>query len=302
MSTPRREEDGRGAEATDPTAAADGEEVGDLEAIQRAVGHGFRTPELLVQALTHTSYRNEAPDVDADNERLEFLGDAVLELTVSEALFRRWPSFPEGRLTRLRASLVNTGTLAEVSRALGLGQALRLGRGEEGTGGRDRRSTLADVFEATLGAVYLDGGLSAARGVVERALIPRMDTLAQGDGRDSKTRLQEWAQERHRLIPSYEIIDRRGPDHAAVFTARVVVGGEGEAQGQGRSKKEAHRAAAAALLASVGEPTSGPGEGGAGGLGGATQASADGVADPAAEPTGRTQGTNATLDDDTPAA
>ncbi len=223
-----------------------------LEAVQRAVGHAFGDPSWLEQALTHTSYRNEVPGVDVDNERLEFLGDAVLELTVSEALFRRWPDFPEGRLTRLRASLVNTRTLADVSRALGLGRALRLGRGEEVTGGRDRRSTLADAFEATLGAVYLDGGLEAARAFVERALMPRMDALARRDGRDSKTLLQEWAQEHHRVVPSYEIIGHQGPDHDLVFTARVTVAGVGEADGEGRTKKEAHRAAAAALLVAAG--------------------------------------------------
>jgi len=202
--------------------------------------------ELATMALTHRSYAYEHGGLP-HNERLEFLGDAVLELTVTEHLYRAHPDRPEGDLAKIRASLVNTHVLAEVARELGdggLGSFLRLGRGEELTGGRDKASILADALEAVFGAVYLAHGLEVARGVVERVIGERLHSVPRlGAALDWKTSLQELCASLGRPKPRYEV-DSTGPDHDKVFTATVVVGEEALGTGTGRTKKEAEQQAA----------------------------------------------------------
>lgn len=220
-----------------------------LAALQLAIRHEFADVSLVERALTHASFRNERRDASLqDNERLEFLGDAVLELVVSDLLYREYPDLPEGRLTQLRSKVVNARTLSSLARNLLVGALLRLGVGEERTGGRRRRSLLADAFEALLGAVYLDGGFEAAFCVIERLFQGRLGGLDRDTPIDAKSRLQEWAQESYRTTPEYEIVGVSGPDHASVFEAEVVVGDVVRARGTGRSKKEAQRRAAEAAM------------------------------------------------------
>lgn len=199
--------------------------------------------DLLLRALTHRSYAYEHGGLPT-NERLEFLGDSVLGLVVTDDLFRRHPDVSEGQLAKLRAAVVNMRALADVARSLGLGDFLRLGHGEEATGGRDKSSILADTVEALIGAVYFDRGLDAAFALVHRlvdGLIGESEEL--GAGLDWKTSLQEHSS-RHSLgVPEYHISEE-GPDHAKVFTARVVLSGETYGTGSGRSKKEAEAQAA----------------------------------------------------------
>ena len=200
-------------------------------------------PSLLERALTHRSYAYEHGGLPT-NERLEFLGDAVLGLAVTDALYRTHPDLPEGQLAKLRASVVNTRALAGVARELGLGRWLRLGRGEETTGGRDKNSILADTTEALLGAVYLDRGVDAALALVQRLFGPLMHAASQdGAALDWKTALQELSATRGLGVPDYRLAES-GPDHAKSFTAVVHVGGSARGEGAGRSKKEAEQRAA----------------------------------------------------------
>jgi ribonuclease-3 len=201
--------------------------------------------ELLERALTHRSYAYEHGGLPT-NERLEFLGDSVLGLVVTDALFHRHPDLTEGQLAKLRAAVVNMRALAEVGRTLDLGRYVRLGRGEEATGGRDKSSILADTVEALIGAVYLDSGLTAAAELVHRLvddLIVASATL--GAGLDWKTSLQELTSQALLGVPEYNVSET-GPDHAKVFTAAAVIGGVVYGVGQGRSKKEAEAQAAQA--------------------------------------------------------
>jgi ribonuclease-3 len=199
--------------------------------------------DLALAALTHRSHAFEA-GLSVTNERLEFLGDAVLGLVVTDLAFRQFPDLTEGELAKLRAATVNMASLAEVSRDLGLGGLVLLGRGEELSGGRTKASILADAMEAVLGAVYLDLGLLAATELIERLFWPRMEAYARGEGeRDYKTVLQEIASQGLGSVPEYRIASR-GPDHAKEFTATVFLSGERYGQGQGRSKKEAEQRAA----------------------------------------------------------
>ena len=178
------------------------------------------------------------------NERLEFLGDSVLGIVVTDMAYRTYPDMPEGSLAKLRAAIVNMTALADVSRSLGLGEHLLLGKGEEQSGGRDKASILADALEAVLGSVYLDLGLDVARGLIERLFRPRMEAYARGEGdRDYKTILQELASQALRSLPEYRLRDV-GPDHENEFTATVFLGGREYGQGTGRSKKEAEQQAA----------------------------------------------------------
>jgi len=209
-------------------------------------------PELLKRALTHRSYAYENGGLPT-NERLEFLGDSVLGLVITTALYHAHPDLPEGKLAKLRASVVNSRALADVARRLGphgLGAYLRLGKGEETTGGRDKESILADTLEALLGAVYLEYGLATAEKVVHRLFDSVMAHAARlGAGLDWKTSLQELTANRGLGVPDYQI-DETGPDHAKTFTAWAVVAGERHGGVQGRTKKEAEqRAAEAAWLA-----------------------------------------------------
>jgi ribonuclease-3 len=224
-------------------------------------------PRRLEQALTHRSYAYENGGLPT-NERLEFLGDSVLGLVITTALYREHPALPEGRLAKLRASVVNSRALADVARGLGphgLGSYLLLGRGEEATGGRDKESILADTLEAVIGAVYLQYGLKAAAQVVHQLFDPVMARAARlGAGLDWKTSLQELTATLTLGVPDYDI-EQTGPDHAKTFTAWVVVAGVRHGGVQGRTKKEAEqRAARAAFLALTAEGRRGaPASGGA---------------------------------------
>ncbi len=201
-------------------------------------------------ALTHRSHAFEAGGLPT-NERLEFLGDAVLGLAVTDHLYRDLPDAPEGRLAKIRASVVNTTSLAEVGRSLGLGAHLLLGRGEEQSGGRDKDSLLADTVEALLGAVYLDAGVEASFALVWRLFGGMVaDTAARADTRDHKTTLQELTAALMGTAPLYELAGE-GPDHARHFTAVAVVAGERLGHGEGRSKKAAEQAAAAEAVAAL---------------------------------------------------
>jgi ribonuclease-3 len=200
-------------------------------------------PGLLERALTHRSFAYEHGGLPT-NERLEFLGDSVLGVVVTEALYVTHPDLSEGSLAKLRAAVVNARALAEVARALGLGDYIRLGRGEEATGGRDKSSILSDTVEAVIGAVYLDKGFVVAGQVVHRLFDPLMSAAAElGAGLDWKTSLQELAADRSLGVPEY-LIDESGPDHEKTFVARVRVGGSVYGHGMGRSKKEAEQQAA----------------------------------------------------------
>jgi ribonuclease III len=214
-------------------------------------------PALLERALTHRSYAYEHGGLPT-NERLEFLGDAVLGLAVTDALYREHPDLPEGQLAKLRASVVNTRALAGVARGLGLGRWLRLGRGEEVTGGRDKNSILADTTEAVLGAVYLDRGVEAAAALVHRLFDPLMRAAASSDAaQDWKTALQELTAGRGLGVPDYRLAES-GPDHAKRFTAVVLVAGEPRGEGAGRSKKEAEQHAAASAFDALASDDDGP--------------------------------------------
>lgn len=202
-------------------------------------------PEALERALTHRSYAYEHGGLPT-NERLEFLGDSVLGLVVTESLFRQHPDLSEGQLAKLRAAVVNMRALADVGRGLGLGEFVRLGRGEEATGGRDKSSILADTVEALIGAVYLEHGFDEATALVHRLVDDLIDESANlGAGLDWKTSLQELTSAYAIGVPEYEVTEE-GPDHAKVFTATAVVGGAVYGAGQGRSKKEAEAGAAEA--------------------------------------------------------
>ncbi len=221
--------------------------------VEKRLGYTFRNPDLLRLALTHPSYAHEHPHEGGEshhNQRLEFLGDAVLDFLVAAWLYERFPDLPEGTLTRLRATLVCTESLARLARDLEVGQALRLGRGEEEHGGRDRDANLCDAMEALSGALYLDAGLerlwSLLRPWFERTLE---QILATRSYIDAKSRFQEWSQAERRLTPVYRIVREEGPDHAKLFTAQVLLGGEVVGEGSGRSKRAAEQAAAEVALA-----------------------------------------------------
>jgi ribonuclease-3 len=208
-------------------------------------------PELLERALTHRSYAYENGGLPT-NERLEFLGDAVLGLVVTDALYTAHPDLPEGALAKLRASVVNTRALADVARTLDLGRWLRLGRGEETTGGRDKNSLLADALEAVIGAVYLDRGIAGATRLVRALFDPLMQAASQdGAALDWKTALQELAAARSLGVPEYHLSEA-GPDHAKSFEAAVTVGGRVHGSGSGRSKKQAEQRAAEAAYTALG--------------------------------------------------
>ena len=228
--------------------------------LRRALGDPELDPELLERALTHRSYAYENGGLPT-NERLEFLGDAVLGVVVTETLYRTHPDLSEGRLAKLRAAVVNARALAEVGRGIGLGEHVKLGRGEESTGGRQKASIVSDTVEAVIGAIHLsDGGLAVSSEVVHRLFDPLIEAAsALGAGLDWKTSLQELSAERGLGVPEY-VIEDDGPDHMKTFTAQVRVGGVLYGHGVGRSKKEAEQAAAETAyreLAPADDPTAG---------------------------------------------
>jgi len=217
--------------------------------------------ELLERALTHRSFAYENGGLPT-NERLEFLGDSVLGLIVTDTLFREYPDLPEGQLAKLRAAVVNMRALAGVARGLRLGSYVRLGKGEEGTGGRDKSSILADTLEAVLGAVYLDRGLAAADALVHRLFDPVIARSARlGAGLDWKTSLQELTAAEILGVPEYHV-DESGPDHQKSFRAWVRIGGRTYGEGEGHSKKEAEQQAAEAAWTSISEGGAQPANGG----------------------------------------
>jgi len=219
----------------------------DLGELETVLGYQFRDRGTLDQALRHSSWLNEHPNAPGgDNERLEFLGDAVLDLVVGHRLMTRFPTLHEGELSVTRAQVVSEAGLAEVAARLGLGAWLRLGKGEDRSGGRTERSILADAFEAVIAAVYLDGGYLAAAAMVERLLVERIETVEHTGFYDFKTRLQEMALARLKLSPVYKVVAELGPDHAKRFVVEVWIGDELFARAEGGSKKAADQNAAAA--------------------------------------------------------
>jgi ribonuclease-3 len=208
---------------------------------------------LLQRALTHRSYLNESQEAGLeDNERLEFLGDAVLDFVVGAYLYERFPDMDEGELTALRAALVRTRTLAGFARQLELGQSLRLGFGEAGSGGRERTPTLCAAFEAVVGAVYLDQGLEAVTGLMARLMEPELqEILDKSLHKDAKSEFQVWAQGERNITPTYRVVAEEGPDHAKIFTVEVLLDDQAWGSGKGRSKQAATQAAAADAIARV---------------------------------------------------
>lgn len=219
----------------------------DLEALQETLGVRFSDPSLLTLALSHRSYAFEQGGVP-HNERLEFLGDSVLGLIITDLIFEWFPELPEGEMAKLRASTVNMAVLADAARTIGLGGHIRLGKGEDLSGGRDKPSILADAFEALLGAVYLDSGIESARAIVQSLFTNHIkEHVELGVVRDFKTTLQEESARIASEHPYYEITSS-GPDHAKRFLAKVYLKGRYLGEGEGRSKKEAEQAAAKEAL------------------------------------------------------
>jgi ribonuclease-3 len=221
-----------------------------LAGLGERLGHPFARPELLRTALTHRSFLNEHPDrPEQDNQRLEFLGDAVVQLVVSQELMARFPDEPEGKLTKRRALVVNMEGLAACARRLDLGLALQLGRGEERSGGRDKDSLLADAFEALAGALFLDDGFATARRLLLPLLWPLLHEMAASPTLlDAKSQLQELLQPRYQSIPRYRLLAERGPEHERRFIVQVQLDGVAWATGEGNTKKGAEQAAAARAL------------------------------------------------------
>lgn len=221
-----------------------------MESIEKKLDYNFRDRALLLNALTHSSYANENRSRGYEsNERLEFLGDSILGMVVADTLFCRYSAMPEGRMTRLRAQLVCEESLHGVALELELGKYIRLGKGEEHTGGRTRTSILADAVEAVIAALYLDGGMEIARQfIVSRLLSDLGDEESETTGVDGKTRLQELVQKKSGQSLVYELLSESGPDHDKHFVSRVCLNGESVGEGEGHTKKEAEQAAAAAAL------------------------------------------------------
>ena len=210
----------------------------------------FVDKTLLQRALTHRSYINENVDYPLeDNERLEFLGDAVLDFITGEYLYHHFPEMAEGRLTNLRSALVRTERLGQFATSLNLGQYLFLGRGEEESGGRERLAILCDAFEAVVGSIYLDQGMEASRDFIHRIIEPALEEILASDAdKDAKSRLQELAQSFYRLTPTYRTVSEQGPDHAKEFTVEALIGEKSYGQGSGFSKQTAAQAAAEQAL------------------------------------------------------
>lgn len=220
--------------------------------VEARLGVSFRRQALLRQAFVHRSYLNENPSPGLEsNERLEFFGDAVLSYVVAERLFRDCPTCQEGELTEWRGYLVRRDSLAAFARQLGLGEFLLLGRGEEAAGGRERAANLASLFEAVVGAIAIDRGLTAARKFIFEAIGEEMDLRGRPTPIDPKSRLQELVQARWQRAPSYRTVREEGPEHRKIFTVEVSVHGQALGSGTGLSKQEAERAAAREALAEL---------------------------------------------------
>jgi len=214
--------------------------------LEEKLGFQFENRSVLMRALTHRSYLNENPEMSLeDNERLEFLGDAVLDFLVGAYLYHRFPEMDEGDLTSLRAALVRAHTLADFARQWDLGNALQVGYGESESGGRERIPILCATFEAVIGAVYLDQGLEKVKALMNPLIEPALKKILDEQlHKDAKSEFQVWAQARYGVTPRYEVVSTSGPDHAKVFTVSVIVGEKGWGTGDGRSKQSAAQAAA----------------------------------------------------------
>lgn len=225
-----------------------------LAPLQERIGYTFKNSKLLEQALTHRSYLNEHPDWPiGHNERLEFLGDAVLELVVTEYLYENYPSTPEGEMTNWRAALVNANILSEITADFGLNDFMLLSRGEARDMGRARQYILANAIEALIGAMYLDGGYEPCKVFVGKFVLVRLaDIISKKSYRDSKSLLQEQAQDRIGVTPTYRVTEEWGPDHARQFKIAVYLGKEQVGEGQGESKQDAQQAAAEDALKNKG--------------------------------------------------
>ncbi len=220
-----------------------------LEELQQHIGITFTDQTLIKQAFVHRSYLNESKEFPQSNERLEFLGDAVLSFCTSQFLYRAYPKFPEGILTNIRSTLVKTQSLGDVAISLQLGDLLLLSRGEESSGGRHNISLLADCFEALLGAIYLDQGVTIATEFLAKVLFPKTAAIIETKSYvDYKSLLQELTQGINKLSPTYKVVKSEGPDHDKVFWVEVVVGDKTIGSGRGKSKQEAEQNAAASGL------------------------------------------------------
>ena len=221
-----------------------------MTTLEEKLGYTFQSPELLENALTHSSCANESRGKLQSNERLEFLGDSILGMVVADHLYRNHPDLPEGELTRTRSALVCEESLVEVAQALGLGEYLKLGKGEEAGGGRHRPSIQADAVEAVLAAVYLDGGIGSARKLIQKFILDR--EAEKSASRDYKTALQELVQRESGQVLAYQLVGEEGPDHDKRFFVEVDLNGTPVGSGQGRSKKEAEQMAAKAAIGKLG--------------------------------------------------
>lgn len=221
-----------------------------LNKIEEKIGLKFKNPDLLKQAFTHRSYLNENKELSIEhNERLEFLGDAVLELVTTIFLYNKYPEKSEGELTSLRSALVNTISISDVASELGFNDYLLLSKGESRDTGRARQYILANTFESVIGAIYLDQGYEEAAKFIENSLLPKIEKIvSEGLWIDSKSRLQEVVQEKFSLTPNYEVIKEDGPDHNKTFTVSVNYGPNKNQVGSGKSKQEAEQEAARAVL------------------------------------------------------
>ncbi|PIR46499.1 MAG: ribonuclease III [Candidatus Vogelbacteria bacterium CG10_big_fil_rev_8_21_14_0_10_45_14] len=224
--------------------------MNNLDKFEKKMGLSFNDPNYLRQAFTHRSYLNEHSEWKGNhNERLEFLGDAVLELVATHFLYMQYPTRPEGELTSIRASIVNTTSLSETASALGMNEYLMLSRGEAKDTGRARQYILANTYEAVVGAIYLDKGYDEAKSFIELTLLPKTDNIVEESlWRDAKSYFQEKAQEMEGVTPNYEVVSEEGPDHDKTFTVALYIGKEKVAEGSGHSKQDAETSAARAGL------------------------------------------------------
>lgn len=225
-----------------------------LESFETSIGVKFKDQGLLAQAFYHRSYLNEAKHIKESNERLEFLGDAVLSFLTSRFLYKTFPQYPEGTLTNIRSSLVKTTTLGAIGKELSFGDLLQVSKGEAESGGRKNPSLLADCFEAFLGALYLDQGIDAAQKFLETVLFPRTEEIVKTKSYiDFKSFLQEITQEMHKISPTYIVTKSEGPDHDRTFTIESSLLGKTLGSGTGKSKQEAEQAAAKNSLEQMGK-------------------------------------------------
>lgn len=223
--------------------------------LEETIGYQFKDKELLKQALSHSSYANESKETRSSNERLEFLGDSVLSIVVSQYIFEHFRKFPEGELTKMRASLVCEKSLHQFALQIGLGAHMLLGKGEENTGGRERVSILADAFEALIAAIFIDGGMNAAKDFIHAIVLSKENLNKVQNSRDYKTILQEIVQKNPEERVEYKLISQTGPDHNKVFSVGVFLNSNIIGSGKGRSKKQAEQMAAKEAIALMGYET-----------------------------------------------